>query len=92
MLTATSAERRELNLEVRAAIEEGRSFPVLSRKRQGITVEGYQLARKTASRQAERHHRPADQRCVRRTARQNRRRFMEGWSIGLHHCWLVADE
>jgi len=49
MLTATNAERRELNQEVRAArvaareIEQGRSFSVLAPARQGVTVEAYQV-------------------------------------------------
>ena len=49
LLTATNAERRELNREIRTArvlageIGEGRSFAVLAPARQGITVEGYQV-------------------------------------------------
>ena len=49
LLTATNAERLELNREIRAArvaageIAEGRSFPVLAPARQGITVKGYRL-------------------------------------------------
>jgi conjugative relaxase-like TrwC/TraI family protein len=47
MVAATNEQRRELNLEVRAAriaageIQEGRSFPVLAPAHRGITVEGY---------------------------------------------------
>jgi len=49
LVTATNAQRRELNLEIREArvavgeIEEGRSFPVLHPVSQGATVEGYQV-------------------------------------------------
>lgn len=49
LVTTTNEARRDLNREIRQArvtgreIEEGRSFPVLTPVRQGITVEGYQL-------------------------------------------------
>ena len=49
LVTGTNAQRKELNLEIRAArvaageIEQGRVFQMLAPVRQEITVEGYQL-------------------------------------------------